>query len=175
MYNKNNKQQVEFWNMMQIRVQHLIKYCFYYAVIAIFFVSAKTDAQTLPADKIDSTEFLKGKDYDVYGNSKRFIENIGQYGDVYDKYPEMGNILYAYEGFNVPILFTPKGLIFLHRKIKKPALSEQEREEREKKKKKKEEEIEELKVVDRSISMEWINANPNVQIAVSDKTEEYHT
>ncbi len=160
---------------MQTRVQNVIKYCFYYAFTIFFFGSTKLSAQTLPVEKTSTTTFLKGKDFDVYGNSKRFIENIGQYGDVYDKYPEMGNILYAYEGFNVPILFTPKGLIFLHRKIKKPHITEQEREEREKKKKKKEEEIEELKVVDRSISMEWINANPNVQISVTDKTEEYHT
>ena len=39
------------------------------------------------------------------------IENIGQYGISYKGQEAMGNILYGFEGHNMPILFTNKGLI----------------------------------------------------------------
>ena len=53
-----------------------------------------------------------------------FTENIGQYGKVMDSYPGMGAIKFGYEGLNMPILFTPQGLIHMQRKIEK--LSEKE-------------------------------------------------
>ena len=41
----------------------------------------------------------------------------------------MGKILYAYEGFGIPVLFTEKGIIYLHRKLAGPTLTEIEIEE----------------------------------------------
>lgn len=160
---------------MRTKIQQVIELSFYGIFFIFFFVSAKLSAQSLPDEKKAVTQYLKGNDNDVYGTTSRFIENIGQYGQVYDKYPNMGNILYGYEGFNVPVLFTSKGLIYLHRKVEAPKLSEQEREERIKKKKKKEEEIEEVEVKDRAITMEWLNANTNPEIVAEERTEEYHT
>lgn len=158
---------------MQVNIFKAIS--FYCTLTIFYFAPTKLSAQAFFNGKNSLPQYLKGSDNDMYGTNSRFIENVGQYGKVFDKYPGMGTILYAYEGFNVPVLFTPKGLIYLHRKIKGPVLSEKEREERERKKKKKEEEVEELKAVDRAITMEWVNANSHPEIIAEDKAEEYHT
>ena len=42
-------------------------------------------------------------------------------------YEEMGNIKFGYEGLDMPILFTPKGLIHLHRKYERISHSEEEK------------------------------------------------
>ena len=47
------------------------------------------------------------------------IENIGQYGSSYKGQENMGEILYGFEGHDMPILFTKKGLIILQRKVEK--------------------------------------------------------
>jgi len=102
-----------------------------------------------------------------------FIENIGQYGKALEVLPAMGAIKFGYEGLNMPILFTPKGLIHLQRKIEK--LSEKE----EKKLKQQgvaEDVIEKKKsVTDRVISMEWIGINPDVQIVAEEPSTAYQT
>lgn len=102
-----------------------------------------------------------------------FTENIGQYGKVMDSYPGMGAIKFGYEGLNMPILFTPQGLIHLQRKIEK--LSEKE----EKKLKQQgvaEDVIEKKKsITDRVITMEWIGINPDVKIMAEDVTTSYQT
>ena len=61
------------------------------------------------------------------GSRNAFIKNIGQYGDTMSAHGKMGNIKYGYEGNDMLVLFTPKGLMHLHRKIIKP--SEQEEKE----------------------------------------------
>gem|GEM_PF-5258592 len=50
-------------------------------------------------------------------NTGSFIENIGQYGKIYIGHENMDSILLGYEGLNMPILFTKKGLIHLQRKV----------------------------------------------------------
>ena len=130
-------------------------------------------ASTQEAEAV--SRYIKGNQKDLYGTTRRFIENVGQYGENYPVYPEMGKILYAYEGFGIPVLFTEKGIIYLHRKVVGPTLTEIEKEERRKHKKKSEEEIEELKVVDRAITMSWLDKSVNTEVIAEGLTEEYHT
>ena len=114
---------------------------------------------------------------DVFGTQKRFIENTGQYGDKLKGQEKFGKILYGYEGFAMPVLFTSNGFIQLQRKM--PDIDEEEKEKEKHKKRKgtlkiedyeKEEEPE-----DRIITVEWINANPDAQIIAEEKSTEYHT
>jgi gliding motility-associated-like protein len=85
----------------------------------------------------------------------------------------MGTILYGYEGNDMPVLFTKKGLIHLQRKVENISKKEEERLEKEGLP---EEEIERKKnVTDRVITMEWVGANTNVEIIKEEKTYDYHT
>jgi len=107
------------------------------------------------------------------GWDKAFIENIGQYGKTMAGYENMGTIKYGYEGLGMPVLFTPKGLIYLQRKV--TGLTHRQEEKLEKQGLP-EEEIERQKnVTDRVIAMEWMNANPAMQMITEDKTTAYHT
>lgn len=56
-----------------------------------------------------------------------FIQKVGQYGQTMKGYESMGVIKYGYEGLAVPILFTAKGLIHLHRKVEKISHDEEKR------------------------------------------------
>src|SRR4051794_9463265 len=75
-------------------------------------------------------KFSEGKSGDLFGKKKSFIKNIGQYGAVVKNYESMGSILYGYEGSDMPVLFTSKGLIHLQRKTEK--LSDNSNDENEK-------------------------------------------
>jgi hypothetical protein len=102
-----------------------------------------------------------------------FIENIGQYGNQVAGYESMGSIQYGYEGLNMPVLFTSKGVIYLQRKT---APLSHRQEEKFEKQGLPEEEIERKRnVTDRVITMEWIGANKNVAIVAENKTAGYHT
>lgn len=102
-----------------------------------------------------------------------FLQNVGQYGNSLEGHPEMGSLLYGYEGLDMPVLFTSKGVIYLQRKIEKLPHSEEEKLE---KQGLPEEEIERRKkVTERVITMEWEGANPYAQIMAEDKTTDYHT
>jgi gliding motility-associated-like protein len=109
----------------------------------------------------------------TFNSAASFIENIGQYGTSYKGQETMGEILYGFEGHDMPILFTKKGLIFLQRKVEKISKAEEEKLE---KQGISEEEIEYKKIVtDRAITMEWVGANSNVEIIQEEKTYDYHT
>ena len=110
---------------------------------------------------------------DIFSPSKVFVENIGQYGNTLPGFERMGSIKYGFEGFDMPVLFTEKGLIHLQRKV----LPISEREvEKLKSKGIPEEEIEKRrKVTDKIITMEWLGANPQPEIITEEKTEDYHT
>lgn len=102
-----------------------------------------------------------------------FIENVGQYGKTMAGYENMGAIKYGYEGLDMPVLFTPKGLIYLQRKITKLTHREEEQLER---KGLEEDEIERQRnVTDRTLVMEWLNCNASAQIITEDKANDYHT
>ncbi len=132
-------------------------------------------AQENTKSEISSSYYLKGKDKDLFGTTKRFIENVGQYGETYKNRPEMGKILYAYEGFEVPVLFTERGVIYLHRKIKNPKRSEEEEMAAHKRHRRKESEVFEQKAVESTITLQWKESSSNPIITACDKFDSYHT
>ncbi len=143
--------------------------------LLLTLVCVELTAQTSYLPPSTVSEYVKGENKDIYGITRGFIENIGQYGEVYNKHPEMGKIIYAYEGFGIPVLFTEKGIIYLHRKLSGPTLAEKEIEEHKKKLIKKEEEIEDLNITDKSITITWADANKDVQYIAEQPSNEYHT
>ncbi len=123
-------------------------------------------AQNGPATVKASTSFQSG-------TASSFIKNVGQYGATMKGHEQLGNIEFGYEGLDMPILFTPKGLIHLHRKYERISHEEEEKLE---KQGVPEEEIERrLIITDRVITMEWVGANPNVEIIPEEKSTDYHT
>lgn len=109
---------------------------------------------------------------DLFGTSGSFIENIGQYKDTLASYGRMGRILYGYEGLDMPVLFTAKGLIHLQRATKKLSHEEMERLE---KKGWKERDIIRNYTINRTVSMEWVNANPYPGIITEEENPDYFT
>ena len=117
------------------------------------------------------TYALDKKNHDLFGTNKTYIENIGQYGETLKEFTELGKIRFAYEGLGMPVLFTSSGIIYLQRKIN-PLTKEQMEEweehgigDSEK----------ETYYSDRTITMQWINANPNPEIIAEELTGGYHT
>ncbi|MBS1742060.1 MAG: T9SS type A sorting domain-containing protein [Bacteroidetes bacterium] len=102
-----------------------------------------------------------------------FIENIGQYGNFLPGYEDMGEIKFGYEGFDMPVLFTAKGLIHLHRRIN-PITHEQE--EKFEKQGLPEEEIERKKTItDKTVRQQWSGANEQAVILPGKARSDYHT
>lgn len=147
---------------MQKNKDHCVKYvcCF----CMMFFLPVLINAQKPAKDKADSTvsaatnakpqlHSVSETNSDLFNSKKSYIENIGQYGETLAGYGKMGKILYGYEGMGMPVLFTAKGLIHLQRKMKK--LSYEEMEEKGLKVKEK------TAIVDRTITVEWVDANPS--------------
>lgn len=109
----------------------------------------------------------------LFGFQNSFIENIGQYGETMTGFATMGKIKYGFEGFGMPVLFTPKGLIHLQRKVENIS---QEEEKKLEIKGIPEEEIEKKrKVTERVITMEWLGANLQPEIIAEDIAPDYHT
>ncbi len=105
--------------------------------------------------------------------TQSFIENIGQYGKTMKGFEQMGELKFGYEGLGMPVLFTSKGLIHLHRKVENISKEEERKFE---KAGVKEAELERKKnITDRVISMKWVGANSSVQIITAEKTADYHT
>src|SRR5690349_10980915 len=69
------------------------------------------DSVTNNLTSASKIRFVAGKDGDLFGKKKSFIENIGQYGDSLSNALNMGKTLFGYEGLDMPVLFTSKGLI----------------------------------------------------------------
>ncbi len=126
-------------------------------------------AQSVSAPSAKSISGLK----QTSNSPQSFIENKGQYGKTMDTYESMGEIKFGYEGLIMPILFTPKGLIHLQRKIEK--LSHKQEEGLEKQGFVEDEIERQRNVTDRTITMQWIGANENVEIIAEEKTTGYHT
>lgn len=137
------------------------------AIIHLFFVLSGK-AQLIKPSKENITGFK-----DAMQKSKVFVENAGQYGESIAGYEYLGEVKFGYEGLDMPVLFTKKGLIHLQRKIN---LITKEQEEKFEKEGLPEEEIERKRTVtDRTITMEWLDANPNIEIVAEEKTSHYHT
>ena len=136
-----------------------------FTFLSLFFLIGICYAQTSPKSIANFNQ--------TFNASNAFIENIGQYGKTMKGYEQMGELKFGYEGFGMPVLFTPKGLIHLQRKVEKISKEEEEKLE---KAGAKEEEIERKKnITDRTITMEWVGANENVEIIREGKTFDYHT
>lgn len=110
---------------------------------------------------------------DINQTRERFIKNEGQYGDTLAGFGFMGKILFGYEGFDMPVLFTEKGIIHLQRSITRP--SEREKEEMEKMGLKEEVIENKLNIQDRTITMQWLQAKENVVISMGKQAPGYHT
>lgn len=109
---------------------------------------------------------FSGNETELFGSRTRVIENIGQYGDTLPNFGKMGKILYGYEGFDMPVLFTPKGLIHLQRQTKKLSYQEKERLEKKGITNKNPE-------INKVITMEWVNANANPQVISQGEYPDY--
>jgi gliding motility-associated-like protein len=167
--------------LMQKNKLHYLQFPCSVLLLFVFFNSSR--AQQQPAGK-NNLQYnpaftakpllhaLAGNNGDLFGTRTGYVENIGQF-DPPAAYAYMGKVLYGYEGLNMPVLFTARGVISLHRKIKKPSKDEIERMER---KGMSEREIEEKIIpVDRTITMEWGNANPDPQIITGGLLPHYNT
>lgn len=149
-------------------VRMLRKNYFFLLVLLSFNASGQQPA------KIGQVKTITHKDADIFGTQSAYIENVGQYGEKIEAYPYMGKILFAYEELGMPVLFTKNGLIHLHKKSRNfsyDEISKREKRRWEKTERKMEEAEENVKV----ITMEWVNANPNVQIIATDISAAYHT
>jgi gliding motility-associated-like protein len=119
------------------------------------------------------TRFVTHANNDLFGKSKSFIENVGQYGDTLAGHGSLGKIRYGFEGLEMPLLFTPKGVIYMQSKAKSLTHAEMEALER---KGMREEEIARKRIVtNRVISMEWVDGNPNPYIIADDQLSAYYT
>lgn len=137
-------------------------------LLSLLLPATKADAQPKTGKSLFSRSAIEAP-----GQLQVFIRNIGQYGTTVKGFENMGPVQYGYEGLDMPVLFTPKGFIHLQRKIQKISHEEEERLERAGTA---EEEIErKRKVTDRTITMEWLNASPAVQIISEQQTPAYHT
>jgi gliding motility-associated-like protein len=137
-------------------------------LFSLFLFSARTSAQSVNA----APGFIS-KIAGDQSTQQVFIENIGQYGSYLQGREQMGAIRFGYEGLDMPVLFTPKGIIHLQRKLSKLSHEEEERLERAGAK---EEQIErERNTIDRTITMEWLGANEHAAIVAEGKTFDYHT
>lgn len=148
--------------------------CFY--LMLLLLPAALRAQQTEPAKPVANVtakpqlQAVSQNQEDVFNNKTNYIENIGQYGETLAGYSHMGKILYGYEGSGMPVLFTSRGLVHLQRKLKKLSYRELE-------------EMEEhgIKInnktacTDRTITMEWVNANPNPQVIAEDISSSYFT
>lgn len=166
------------------------------------FPASSQQPKTSPTTSLYKINFSAGKASNqptgLFGTEGCFIENIGQYGETLKDHPEMGKILYAYEGMGMPVLFTEKGIVHLLRKLEGPNEEEREREERErerekererereregkrereketKKQERAEEEFEEQTAIDKAITVIWLNANTSPLITAEEVTEGLHT
>ena len=156
----------------------LLKLCSIFLPLLITWGSSIAQVGNLTsnikAPKTSSLNSIAGNDSDLFGTRTRYIENIGQYGDTLAKYSRMGKILYGYEGLGMPVLFTSKGLIHLQRKTKKISYEEMERLATGPSGERKGLKAEGNTMnIDRTITMEWVNANTNPQIIAEDLCHDY--
>lgn len=145
--------------------------------VSLFLVSSRLHAQQRPllptTSSVDNKVHpVAGNDKDLFGINGRYIQNKGQYGDTLTNYTAMGKVLYGYEGLGMPVLFTAKGVIHLQRK--QEVLTYEEKERMEKRGMSKEQIRKSNPAIDRVVTIEWIDANPAVEIIADDPAQGYH-
>ena len=72
-------------------------------LFSIFFIIAVFFSIHLQAQN-NTVVTGKNSGADLFGTNSRFVENIGQYGNTFKGYDNMGKVLYGYEGLNMPVL-----------------------------------------------------------------------
>ncbi len=155
---------------MRIKVHRSVFLLSFVQLFMLLAISRIGFAQ--PSSSLTSSNQI-GNLKETLNASGAFIENIGQYGNTMTKYERMGSIRFGYEGLDMPVLFTPRGLIHLQRKIQKISRREEERLERQGIS---EAEIEKKRVVtERVIVMEWVGADPEAKIIAEQVSPGYHT
>ena len=173
--------------MKQHSTQYIHKILeFFFALImnACLLIPSKGIAQSTAIQDQSKVNLLSGKDnyspsftstpdQDVFGTGGVFIRNVGQYGDLLERAPQMGKILFAYEGLEMPVLFTSKGLVYLQRKTH--SLKESEKEKLEAKGIPESELEKRTTVTERMLTMNWMNANPDPEIIVDEVSAAYFT
>ncbi|MBX7109031.1 MAG: T9SS type A sorting domain-containing protein [Chitinophagales bacterium] len=144
--------------------------------ISILQVTAQ-ELTSRVTSKAVNTQFINGENIaagtNLSSTAAVFIRNVGQYGDTLSGIAGMQQIIYGYEGFDMPVLFTPRGLIYLQRTVKQP--SEEAREEMERKGFSEEEIMLSGVVKERTVTMRWLNANPHPEIVASAPGTGYFT
>lgn len=152
-------------NQLYITVRNFLLF-----ILLSFTITARLNGQKQA--KILSARLINnsaGADKDVFGKARRFVQNVGQYGDYLSRHKLLGKIQYGYEDMGLPVLFTNHAIIHLHRKeIKQSYGKKEKRNEREP-----EEERDELPPL-KMITMEWVNANPAAVIQAEDEATGYH-
>lgn len=152
---------------------YLLNLCFLSVFLLTWVNSIAQVANLNPvAINTPAPALVSQKSKDLFGTTGTFIKNIGQYKDTLAGFSRMGRILYGYEGLGMPVLFTQKGVIHLQRATKKLTHEEMERLER---KGWKEKDIERNYNVDRTITMEWVNANANPVVITEGEGIDYFT
>ncbi len=150
------------------------KYCLYIVVLLVIkFLFVELNAQT----KFSGAEFFAGhrpnQNSSVFVENSGFIENIGQFGDTFSGYGHLGKILYSFDGMDMPVLLTKRGLIFLQRSVS--LISEEERERLEKLGIKAEVIAEKNTVKESVIAVQWISASNNLSVIQQKPNDAYHT
>lgn len=138
---------------------------YYYLFSCLFFW------QIIPTFSQNTLSSKSVKNEKLSFSKSGFITNVGQYGNSMTGFENIESIKYGYEGFNMPVLFTTSGLIYLQRKIEKKTTHEVEQEKR----KNEAAEEENYKTIDKIISMQWVGANQNPEIIAEDLCTYYHT
>jgi gliding motility-associated-like protein len=115
----------------------------------------------------------KENDKNLFGDRHVFIENIGQYEETLKGCEHLGAIRFTYNGLSWPVLFTDKGVIYRQQKVEKR--SEEELEEAEREGLLDEKEENQFVIEYNTITMEWLNANPNPVIVAEMPATHYYT
>lgn len=149
---------------MRTRFTILLLYCLAAAVQDSSAQATVTNQHLLPVKRLPALKNIFSQDV--------FIRNMGQYGQLYSRLPGMGHIRYGFEGFKMPVLFTEKGVVYLHRKVKKYS---REQERMFEKKGVKEDVIEKGMAQDASVAAVFLNANKKVRIIADSIADAYFT
>jgi hypothetical protein len=111
-------------------------------------------------------------DRNQFFGTSSFIENIGQYNQTAPT--SMGKVLYGFDGFESPVVFTKKGVTYC---FVKTEITDEKEIKRELAKGEPLAEVmrEHTKKTKQVVNMAWIGANPNVEVVVEDKISFYNT
>lgn len=127
-----------------------MKHVLLLSILTSFIASA----QKVPSQHVASAGFIT-KNGDLFGTSKTFIANAGQF-DPFSTAYSTGKIFFGYEGMSAPILFTQSGLVHVQRKYE--TAKGEVRNERES------DDEPQAQKVEKTVKMKWFGASAFSQI-----------